>query len=153
MQAKLYVLDKNAIDLEVGQKVNLTLDAYPDKNLSGEVLSVSGFSRTTKRGNPTKYFELMVSLDDQPSTLQPGAKVSATVSVASSEVKIVIPLQAIFNEQSENYVYIKQGRSFSKHPVKTAGKNLYFVEVVEGLTAGDIIALSVPDDTSRSAYE
>jgi len=153
MQAKLYVLDKNAIDLKVGQKVNLTLDAYPDKNLSGEVLSVSGFSRTVKRGNPTKYFELTVSLDEQSSTLQPGSKVSANVSVTQTQTKIVIPLQAIFNEKSENYVYLKQGMNFSRRPVTTADKNLYFVEIVEGLTKGDTIALSVPDDVSRSTDE
>jgi HlyD family secretion protein len=153
MQAKLYVLDKNAINLKVAQKVNLTLDAYPDTDLSGEVLSVSGFSRTIKRGNPTKYFELMVSLDDQSSTLQPGAKVSATVSVANSEDKIVIPLQAIFNEKSESYVYIKNGQNFSKRAVKTATKNLFFVEIIEGLTAGDSIALSVPDKALQGMYE
>jgi HlyD family secretion protein len=153
MQAKLYVLDKNAIDLKIGQKVNLTLDAYPDKNLSGEVLSVSGFSRTIERGNPTKYFELTVSLEDQSSTLQPSAKVSATVSVADTRSTIIIPLQAIFNEKSENYVYIKVGQYFSKRAIKTAGKNLYFVEVIEGLTAGDTIALSVPEDTLLRPYE
>ncbi|GAC20484.1 efflux RND transporter periplasmic adaptor subunit [Paraglaciecola arctica] len=153
MQAKLYVLDKNAIDLEVGQTVNLTLDAYPDEKLEGEVLTVSGFSRTVKRGNPTKYFELLVSLDEQSTTLQPGAKVSGTVNVTNTQTKIVIPLQAIFNEKSENYVYIKDGRSFTRRPVKTADKNLYFVEIVEGLKAGDIIALSVPEDALRSTYE
>ena len=153
MQAKLYVLDKNAINLEVGQKVNLTLDAYPDENLKGEVLTVSGFSRTVKRGNPTKYFELVVSLDKQSSSLQPGSKVSASVSVAETQTKIVIPLQAIFNEKSENYVYLKDGRNFTRRPVKTADKNLYFVEIIEGLTAGDTIALSVPDDALRSPYE
>jgi HlyD family secretion protein len=153
MQAKLFVLDKNAIDLKIGQTVNLTLDAYPDEKLTGEVLSVSGFSRTIKRGNPTKYFELIVSLDNQSATLQPGAKVSASVRVANSKIKTVIPLQAIFNEKSENYVYIKKGQNFSKRPVKTAGKNLYFVEIIAGLTAGDIIALSVPEDELRSTYE
>jgi multidrug efflux pump subunit AcrA (membrane-fusion protein) len=153
MQAKLYVLDKNAINLEVGQKVNLTLDAYPDENLKGEVLTVSGFSRTVKRGNPTKYFELVVSLDKQSSSLHPGSKVTASVSVAETQTKIVIPLQAIFNEKSENYVYLKDGRNFTRRPVKTADKNLYFVEIIEGLTAGDTIALSVPDDALRSPYE
>jgi HlyD family secretion protein len=153
MQAKLYVLDKNAIDLKVGQNVNLTLDAYPDENLKGEVLTVSGFSRTVKRGNPTKYFELVVSIDEQSSSLQPGAKVSASVSVSEPQTKIVIPLQAIFNEKSENYVYIKDGRNFTRRPVKTADKNLYFVEITEGLMAGDTIALSVPDDALRGTYE
>ena len=153
MQAKLYVLDKNAIDLKMGQKVNLTLDAYPDEKLKGEVLSVSGFSRTIKRGNPTKYFELMVSIDDQSSSLQPGAKLSASISVADSEVKVVIPIQAIFNEKSENYVYLQQDQNFLKRSVKTAAKNLYFVEIVKGLTNGDVIALSVPDLALQGAYE
>ena len=153
MQAKLYVLDKNAIDLKMGQKVNLTLDAYPDEKLKGEVLSVSGFSRTIKRGNPTKYFELMVSIDDQSSSLQPGAKLSASISVADSEVKVVIPIQAIFNEKSENYVYLQQGQNFSKRSVKIAAKNLYFVEILKGLTDGDVIALSVPDLALQGAYE
>ncbi|MBU3003864.1 efflux RND transporter periplasmic adaptor subunit [Paraglaciecola arctica] len=146
MQAKINVLDKNAINLEIGQKVDVTLDAYPEEKLTGEVLSVSGFSRTIKRGNPTKYFELVVSIDQQSDLLQPGAKVSALVSVSDAQSKIVIPLQAIFNEQSENYVYLKDRNSFIKRPVKTAEKNLYFVEIAEGLAAGDTIALSVPDD-------
>lgn len=153
MQAKLFVLDKNAIDLKVGQKVNLSLDAYPDENLTGEVLSVSGFSRTIKRGNPTKYFELVVSLDGNSKTLQPGAKVSASISVADSKEKLTIPIQAIFNEKSENYVYLKDGRKFERRAVKIAGKNLYFVEVVDGLDAGDVIALSVPEETEGGSYE
>lgn len=153
MQAKLYVLDKNAINLKVGQKVKVSLDAYPDEKLTGEVLSVSGFSRTIKRGNPTKYFELLVSIEQQSDSLQPGAKVSASISVNEAEAKIVIPLQAIFNQQSENYVYLKDGQSFERRVVKTADKNLYFVEIIEGLESGDTIALSVPEDVARSTYE
>lgn len=149
MQAKLFVLDKNAINLAVGQKVELSLDAYPDEILSGEVLTVSGFSRTIKRGNPTKYFELLVALDQQSGSLQPGAKVSATINVKAPDEKIIIPIQAIFNQKSENYVYLKQGQSFTKQAIKTADKNLHFVEISEGLSAGDTIALSIPEQNIR----
>lgn len=153
MQAKLYVLDKNAINLKVGQKVKVSLDAYPDEKLTGEVLSVSGFSRTIKRGNPTKYFELLASIEQQSDSLQPGAKVNASISVNEAEAKIVIPLQAIFNQQNENYVYLKDGQGFERRMVKTADKNLYFVEIIEGLESGDTIALSVPEEVARSTYE
>lgn len=153
MQAKLYVLDKNAINLKVGQRVNVSLDAYPDEKLTGEVLSVSGFSRTIKRGNPTKYFELVVSIEQQFDSLQPGAKVTASISVNQAESKTVIPLQAIFNQKSENYVYLKDGQKFERRMVKTADKNLYFVEIIEGLEPGDTIALSVPEDVARSSDE
>lgn len=146
MQAKLYVLDKNAIGLQNDQLVMVTLDAYPDQQLAGKITSVSGFSRTIKRGNPTKYFEVLVALDKQHSSLQPGSKVSANISVSSAKNQMVIPLQAIFNEKGENYVYLKKGHEFERQVVKTASKNLYFVEISEGLTVGDIIALSVPEN-------
>ncbi|MGS2719564.1 efflux RND transporter periplasmic adaptor subunit [Paraglaciecola aestuariivivens] len=151
MQAKLYVLDKNAINLAVGQKVKLSLDAYPEEQLTGEVLAVSGFSRTIKRGNPTKYFELQVGLDQQSKRLQPGAKVTASIQVKQAQEKIVIPIQAIFNQQNQNYVYRQQGQDFVVQSVTTADKNLHFVEVIDGLSADDVIALSEPEHASGAA--
>lgn len=145
MQAKLFVLDKDAINLKIGQNVSVTLDAYPDNLLTGQVSTVSGFSRTIKRGNPTKYFELTVTLDKQVTELQPGSKVSASIVVRDPEPSIIIPLQAIHNEQNQNYVYLQNGLSFQRQIVKTANKNLYFVEITEGLNAGDKISLSVPE--------
>ncbi|WP_133471348.1 efflux RND transporter periplasmic adaptor subunit [Paraglaciecola marina] len=145
MQARLFVLDKNAINLESGQNVTLTLDAYPDKQYTGQLQSVSGFSRTIKRGNPTKYFELVVSIQEQSPLLQPSVKVSASINVSEPKNKIAIPLQAIFNEKSENYVYKREGAKFVRQKVITAIKNLHFVEIIDGLDAGDIIALSVPE--------
>ncbi|WP_438864341.1 efflux RND transporter periplasmic adaptor subunit [Neptunicella sp.] len=144
MQAKIYVLDKDAIGLQKGQPVTLTMEAYPDQILEGQLASVSGFSRTIKRGNPTKYFELLVDLPEKNNLMQPGQKVVADIQVQQAEPQIVIPLQAIFNQDGENFVYLQQGSEFIRQPVTTAQKNLYFVEITEGLSSGDAIALSVP---------
>ncbi|WP_416305955.1 efflux RND transporter periplasmic adaptor subunit [Neptunicella sp. SCSIO 80796] len=144
MQAKIYVLDKDAIGLEQGQPVTLTMEAYPDQLLHGELASVSGFSRTIKRGNPTKYFELVVDLPEKNDLMQPGQKVIAHIQVKPPEPKVIIPLQAIFNQQNDNFVYLQQGTDFVRQNVTTDRKNLYFVEIVDGLNVGDAIALSEP---------
>lgn len=144
MQAKVYVLDKDAIGLKEGQSVDLTLEALPDFKLSGAVSSVSGFSRTIKRSNPTKYFELTVAIPSSEVKLHPAQKVLANIRVSQPQSKITIPLQAIFNDKGENFVYLQQGSDFVKRQVSTADKNLFFVEIVDGLSAGDVIALSVP---------
>nr|WP_268820393.1 efflux RND transporter periplasmic adaptor subunit [Paraglaciecola sp. G1-23] len=145
MQAKIYVLDKNAIDLKPEQKVEVRLEAYPDKLLMGTVKSVSGFSRSIDRGNPTKYFDVVVTLPKDKMQLKPGSKVLAKIIVQDEVQKVVIPLQAIFSEKGENYVYLKQGSGFVRQTIKTENKNLHFVEVSEGLSSGDVIALSVPE--------
>jgi multidrug efflux pump subunit AcrA (membrane-fusion protein) len=145
MQAKVFVLDKNAISLTVGQKVELSLEAYPELPLVGEIIGVSGFSRTITRGNPTKYFELEVAIVDTGPSLQPGSKVIASIIANEPRQKLIIPLQAIFNEEGANYVYLRKGANFVRKTVTTAQKNLYFVEISEGLEEGDVIALSIPE--------
>lgn len=144
MQAKIFVLDKDAIGLKDGQEVELTLEALPQHPLIGHLASVSGYSRTIKRGNPTKYFELTVAIPNSDIKLQPAQKVVAHIRASESKNKITIPLQAIFNEKGENFVYLQEGTEFVKQVVTTAEKNLHFVEIVAGLTAGDVIALSIP---------
>ena len=148
MQARAYVLDKNAIGLKVGQAVKVTLEAHPGKQFSGTLASLSGFSRTIKRGNPTKYFELTVTLNDKSAILQPGSKVSVEIVAAQHEPQIVVPLQAIFNEQGNSFVYVQQGTDFVRRAVKAGQKNLYFVQISEGLSSGEVVALSEPDSSA-----
>jgi RND family efflux transporter MFP subunit len=145
MQAKVYVLDKNAIGLKSGQSVEVRLEAQPDKILNGKVTSVSGFSRTIERNNPIKYFEVLVALDNDGQGLKPGNKVLANIIAKPATNKLTIPVQAIFNDKSENYVYLKRGTDFVRRSITTGTKNLHFVEITDGLTTGDEIALSQPE--------
>ena len=145
MQAVIHVLDKDAIGLSAGQKATVTLESAPDLIINGQVKSVSGFSRTIQRGNPTKYFDVIVSLDTNQQQLKPGNKVSAKITVKDAGQTLLIPLQAIFTDQSSNYIYVKQGRKFEKRTIETGDKNLHFIEVKSGLAEGEQIALSLPE--------
>lgn len=148
MQAKVFVLDKEAIGLAKGQSVTLRLDAFPTDVFEGVVKEVSGFSRTIKRGNPTKYFEVIVNVDASSNNkFIPGRKLSATILVDTLESKITVPLQAIHSENGVNFVYIKKQSGFQKQAVTTGVKNLYFVEVTEGVSVGDAIALSTVEES------
>lgn len=145
MQAKVYVLANEAIDLAAEQKVDVRLDAYPDKVFQGEVKQVAGFPRSIERGNPVKYYEVTVGLTEQDKQLmQPGRKVSVTVHVNRNQDKLLVPLQAIHHDQGRSFVYIKSGGEFNRQDVKTQVKNQFFVEVVDGLQEGDQVALSAP---------
>jgi multidrug efflux pump subunit AcrA (membrane-fusion protein) len=150
MQAKLNVLERQAIGLEVGQQVTLTLDAFPEQEFQGEVVEVAPFARTIERGNPVKYYDVVVALTQAgDDVFRPGRKLSATIHVNEYASRFKIPLQAIYNENEQNFVYIKHNNEFKKQPVQTGLKNLYFVEITEGLQEGDEIALSLPEEKSN----
>ncbi|MDG1121519.1 MAG: HlyD family efflux transporter periplasmic adaptor subunit [Glaciecola sp.] len=143
LQARLYVLADDAIDLAETQQVAIQLDAFPDKTFTGQLSSVSAFPREIKRGNPIKYYELTATINEQDtSVLKPGRKLSATINVTEPQDAIAVPLQSIIYEQEQSFVYLQQGDEFKKHPVTTGRKNLYFIEITSGLAFNDAIALS-----------
>lgn len=143
MQAKVFVLDKEAIGLAKGQAATLRLDAFPSETFKGVVSEVSGFSRTIERGNPTKYFEVIISVDATgDGKFIPGRKLSASILVDKLDDKLTVPLQAIKSDKGVNYVYVKTSSGYKRQQVSTGVKNLYFVEIIDGLSVGDAIALS-----------
>lgn len=145
MQASLFVQANDAIDLAKGLAVDIRLNAFPDKVFRGEIADVSGFPRSIERGNPVTYFEIVVTLLEQDkSMMQPGRKLTATIDVQAATNKLVVPLQALHFEDGSSYVYLQQGNKFSKQLVVSGRKNLYVVEVTQGLRDGDVIALSLP---------
>lgn len=151
LQAKVYVLANDAIDLVTGLSVSITLDAYPDQQFAGTISNVSAFPRSIERGNPVTYYEVTVSLDQQDSKImQPGRKLNAEIQVKSSSKRLVIPLQAIHHENGASYVYIKTNKQFNKKWVSTGIKNQFLVEITEGLARGDVIALSKPEDIEQT---
>ena len=154
LQARLYVLADDAIDLANGQGVDIQLDAFPNKTFSGELSSVAAFPREIKRGNPIKYYELTASINDQDTTiLKPGRKLSATIRVTQPMDTIAVPLQSIIYEQEQSFVYLQTGNEFSKQPVTTGRKNLYFIEITSGLTLNDAIALSAVSAVTIGAIQ
>ncbi|MEP4889149.1 MAG: efflux RND transporter periplasmic adaptor subunit [Aliiglaciecola sp.] len=149
MQARVFVLAKDAISLKSGIAVSVTLDAYPNKTFMGKVQSVSGYPRSIQRGNPVTYYELVIELTQQDiSLMQPGRKLKAEILVQDAKPALVVPLQAIHHQHGKSYVYLKSGQTFEQRLIITKQKNLYFVEVESGLEEGDIIALSLPELSS-----
>ncbi len=145
MQAKVFVLANDAIDLAAGQAVEIRLDAFPDELFTGEISNVGGFPRSIERGNPVTYYEVTVSLTEQNKVMmQPGRKLRAKIDVKLPSKQIVIPLQALHHQDGQSYVYLNDGGSYVKTMVQSGRKNLYVVEITEGLSEGDNIALSVP---------
>jgi hypothetical protein len=53
-------------------------------------------------------------------------------------------LQSLHFEDGSTYVYLQNGNKFNKQSVVSGRKNLYLVEITEGLSDGDVIALSLP---------
>ncbi|WP_157484916.1 efflux RND transporter periplasmic adaptor subunit [Gilvimarinus polysaccharolyticus] len=145
LQARLYVLETEAAGIEIGQQADVVLDAYTDRPLSGKVVALANIAAPQDTRSPTKYFEVTVALDQSDSSfMRPGQKLQGTVKVAYKESALSIPNQAVFKNEQESWVYLKNRSGFSRKIIQTGLRSLTQTEVVVGLEPGDQVALLKP---------
>jgi multidrug efflux pump subunit AcrA (membrane-fusion protein) len=150
MQLKLHVAESEAINLLTEQKVKFHLNAIADEVFTGKVVRVAPFAQTITKGNPLKFFEVIVSLDNQKKIFSPGKKVLAYIEVQAPSKKLVVPLQSVFSENNQSHVYLyapdkrkddELNDDFQQVAVTLGTNSLSHIEITSGLSAGQEIAL------------
>ncbi|MCX7553308.1 efflux RND transporter periplasmic adaptor subunit [Marinicella sp. S1101] len=145
MQAKVYVPEVEAIGIKEGVAVTVSLHAFPDSSFEGTVSSISKTAQPKERDNPVKYFTVIVGLDATDNEqLKPGQRLNASIRVIEQDSGLVVPIQTVFREQENTWVFIQDGNSFKQHTVTTGFCSSSLCTIEAGLTDGDVIALSQP---------
>lgn len=146
MKAVLQVQETEAMGLARGQQVNLVIDAYPDRNLTGTVTGISATAQPIEQNNPVKFFTVTVGLDQaDPKWITPDAQVRAEIHISQINDTIAIPNQALFRQQDQDWVWIANGNGFDKRKVTLGTRGANRSEITSGLETGDEIALYLPD--------
>ncbi|TMN71054.1 hypothetical protein CWB85_13160 [Pseudoalteromonas sp. S1727] len=141
MQLVLYVSEREAIDLAPGQPLQFQLIALPKQQFNGELIEVSPFPKSIKRGDPQKYYELKATINQQTAALRPGLKLTARILVTPLTERLIVPKQSVFTEQNAHYVYAEKSGEFIKTTVTLGKHNLSHVEILDGLATNDVISL------------
>ncbi|MDT8321840.1 MAG: HlyD family efflux transporter periplasmic adaptor subunit [Xanthomonadales bacterium] len=147
MEAVLRVLETEAVGLEDGQTVNLRIDAWPDRPLTGTVSAISATAAPIDRDSPVKYFTVTVALDQSdPEWITPEAQVTAEIHIDRVENAIAVPNQAVFRDADGDWVLLRDGRQLQRRTVSLGLRGANRSQITAGLEAGDEIALYPPGE-------
>jgi len=132
--------------IEPGQRVTLFSDALPETILTGEVLSIGVLAESGGWRDPNRrdYTVKVLLLDTEGLGLKPSMRCKAEIYVGAVEDSIYVPLQAVFREGSDAYVYVPDGSGFSQRRVDLGRASGLHVEITDGLTVGEIVLLREP---------
>jgi RND family efflux transporter MFP subunit len=125
-----------------GQRVYVSMDAYPDRIFEGEVYMISPIVLGGKQ--EARTFEVRVKFKEKGITIKPGMSADVEIMVDSVKDKLVVPSQAIIERSGGKFVFVKRGSIARVIPVKTGLYNWNLTEIVSGLKEGDIVATN-PD--------
>ena len=134
-------VDEVDIDLvRTGMNATVRLDAFPDRSFETTVSEIRPAATLTPTGGTV--FPVYLSLSGTDATILLGMKGDATIEVSRVEDVITVPIEALFDEAGETFVYLVKDNRLVRTRVDIGTLTETAVEIVSGVSAGDEVALS-----------
>src|SRR5262249_4209964 len=129
--------EKMAPWIKVDQAVGVSVDAYPDKAITGKV------SRITPAGNTaTRAFPFEALVPNAERLLKPGTFARVHIETARIDEVMTIAYAAIQYRYGVNRVFVVAGDKVAARELKVGERIGERIEVTDGIKAGDQIAVT-----------
>jgi len=137
--------------IEVGQQVDITLDAYSGQVFKGEVTKKSSISENISN---VITFEITITPDESAaSSLLYGLSANLTIIEESAKSVLYVPVGAVYKQNGKQYVDVVTAtteeltsENISQYTktveVVTGISNYNYIEIKSGLNEGDVIMAS-----------
>jgi RND family efflux transporter MFP subunit len=135
----------NQIDVakvQLGQKVQLTLDALPGKKYSATITKIAPSS--TAKGT-VDVFPVEATLEIADQLIKPGMTADVRIHITSKPAVLQLPIEAVVKEggkwQVTKVTAVDGKQKTDKVEVKLGARNDRDVELTEGLVEGDKVLI------------
>ena len=149
--SRTYINEIDISKIKTGQKVKLGIDAFPEKQLNGEVLTVANIGQAMPNSD-AKVFEVKIKIFEVDKDLKPAMTTSNAIEANTFNDTLMVAADAIFENDSLHYVYVGKD-----HPVKQivwlGDQNENHVLIRKGLKEGDVVWLTEPADAAEMKFD
>jgi len=133
--ADLRERDWSAVRLHEGNPLSVETPAIAGKILPAKIHYVG-----REVSAETNSVPLIGAIDNTDGLLRPGLFVRVTIPVDASRTVIAVPESAVTRHDGSAFVFVSQGdREFREVPVKPGLQDRDWIEITEGLQAGDAV--------------
>jgi len=125
--------------LQIGQKAEVILDAYPDKTLNGTLDQIKPQVNTTSTG--VTVIAARIKLDDPKIIFVDGLSGQASIITGQSKNVLTLPQESVREDGS---VVVSEGETLKPKKVITGITSDIDIEIKEGLSDGEKVLLNPP---------
>jgi hypothetical protein len=148
LMSKTYVNEIDISKVRQGQPVFIGVDAFPEKEFTGEVTQVANIGEQLPNTD-AKVFEVEITMNETDPILRPSMTTSNAIITKTFDNVKYLPLEAVHSDDSLTYVYTK---SKTKKLVLLGESNENSIIVEKGLDTGEKVLLSVPEGAEDFKY-
>jgi HlyD family secretion protein len=146
MISKIYINEIEISKVKPGQKVSITVDAFPEKSYSGSVLTIANVGEQLPNSD-AKMFEVQVKIDGNDPSLRPTMTTGNKIIIKTFNNAVYIPTECVqTGADSIPFVYKKNK---TRQIVLLGDSNEKNVIVEQGLEPGTTIYLVPPAESEH----
>ncbi|HAH26313.1 MAG TPA: RND transporter, partial [Prolixibacteraceae bacterium] len=149
--SRTYINEIDISKIKTGQKVKLGIDAFPEKQLTGEVISVANIGQAMPNSD-AKVFEVKIKIFGVDKDLKPAMTTSNAIEAGTFADTLMVASDAVFENDSLKYVYTGVGKPV-KQIVWLGDENENHVLIRKGLKKGDVVWLTEPKDAGELSFK
>lgn len=110
MEVRVNVNENDVVNVKVGDKARVTIDAYPNRKFTGEVKEIASAARTQGLNTQEEVtnFQVKIRISDKDVALRPGMSATVDIETKTVENVVAVPIQAVTVRSREGNKTIDQ---------------------------------------------
>ena len=122
MEVRVNVNENDVVNVKVGDKARIMIDAYPGRKFAGTVKEIASAARTVGQNTQEEVtnFQVKIRIADKDVRLRPGMSASVDIETKTVENVVAIPIQSVTVRSREGSKTIEQLATERDKKVKEA---------------------------------
>jgi len=146
IDAEIY--EKDIAKIRNGQKVQVTVPAYPDESFNGKISYISDVL-----SSETRTITVRTEVDNRDFKLKPGMFADMKIFLGEARNVLVIPKEAVLDEMNDHIVFLQQDDHFVPVLVQLGDQQDGHIEILQGLKEGDIVVTNGSFQLKSKLYD
>lgn len=166
-QIKAKIDETDIGSIKSGQSATFTVDAYTGKTFNATVSTISrtdvnnSWNRDSSNSNSSSdssasviYYYVMLEVNDPEELLLPAMTARVEIDTLQKQNVLVVDSSAVQTDINGSYVIlVNPDKTIENRYIKTGISNDDYIEVLEGLSEGDKVAIDFDENDNDSSQE
>ena len=146
IEVVLYVDEVDIGGIALDQETTLTLESWPDQELSGTVTAIAPKALIQQE---IVAYEVHITLDNTALPVRAGMTANADLLTAQLTDVLLVPSRAISADRESDTYYVNriEGEQTERVEVSIGMRDSRYTEITAGLQEGDILSIAEVQDT------
>ncbi len=148
LQAQVNISEIDSVNVAEGDKVTMTLDAFPNSTFTGKVASIN--TNGVVSSGVTTY-PAVITFDAGNDHIYPNMAVSAKIITKIKNDVVLVPSAAVQSGANGSTVRVMKNGKVTSVPVTVGDANDTQTEITSGINEGDVVVTGVTQTRATSS--